>query len=186
MKKRALLTLDESEYFDKRLNENIAMNSESIKKCPKCESYTERSEDLSSSLKMLCIACKCLHKVNFYFCWQCENEWTPLQNKKDTGVTCGRDNCKSKDLLILENCKLIRLQSCKRIQEMVPSIRACPSCGKLHEHEGSCCKNIVCIKCKVEFCFLCLEKKQTCSKTSGPYEPCSVPIAPIQIKINKI
>ncbi len=62
----------------------------------------------------------------------------------------------------------------------IPSIRACPTCGKLIEHIGDKCKNIICTRCNVEFCFACLQKTVDCLKDSSHYNKCNRPIAPIQ------
>lgn len=49
-----------------------------------------------------------------------------------------------------------------------PSLRACPKCGNVIEHE-SACKRVECNRCKILFCFICLRiRTSSCSD----YYPC--------------
>jgi hypothetical protein len=91
-----------------------------------------------------------------------------------------------KDLVILSNCKLIKLTGCSNLPP-IPSIRACPCCGQLVEHNGAACKNIICHKCGIEFCFACLETTKVCQKLNPRswYGECFKKVAPIQTSIPK-
>jgi len=181
VKRIALLNELETEYFEKKLSENSLKTYVDVKQCPNCSSFVERLDP--NNLRVKCTLCSRLLKKSYKFCWQCEREWTvPITTAK---LTCGRENCVyQKDLVILSNCKFIKLSNCSSLPEM-PSIRACPTCGKLIEHNGAACKNIICPRCSVEFCFACLELKKVCQKTSPRswYGKCLKPVAPIQTKI---
>ncbi|CAB1421413.1 unnamed protein product [Pleuronectes platessa] len=64
-----------------------------------------------------------------------------------------------------------------------PSIRACPTCGQRVEHDRTGCKNIICPRCQVEFCFVCLKLTSECLKTSSYFKPCKDGVAPRQTSI---
>ena len=181
VKRIALLNELETEYFEKKLSENSLKTYVDFKQCPNCSSFVERLD--ANNLRVKCTLCSRLLKKSYEFCWQCEREWTvPIAT---ANLTCGRENClHQKDLVILANCKFIKLSSCSSLPDM-PSIRACPTCGKLIEHNGAACKNIICPRCSIEFCFACLELKKICQKTSPRswYGKCLKPVAPIQTKI---
>ena len=91
----------------------------------------------------------------------------------------------NKSLQVLAECKFIKLESCASDLPRVPSIRACPTCGKLVEHTGAMCKNIFCPRCSVEFCFVCLAKTVDClrDESNSYYNKCNRPMAPVQTKI---
>jgi hypothetical protein len=178
LKKLALLTLDECEYFEAILCENSIKNSLKIKQCPKCKTYIERVD--LNDLKMECSVCKSVFKRDFAFCWQCDNEWVGGNGK--FVESCGLPMCRSKDLEILSMCAYIKLLSCRDL-DPIPSIRACPLCGKLAEHNGSGCKNIVCPKCNKSICFSCLKTTEVCLESSSHYGKCSV--APRQTEIRR-
>ena len=73
-----------------------------------------------------------------------------------------------------------RLRTCPNLPE-IPSVRACPQCGKLVEHNSEGCKNVKCPKCGVEFCFACLETTTVCQMNSrGHNSLCAKPVHPIQ------
>ena len=180
---RSLALLNEAEMtsFEKKLSENAAASFFDYKECPNCRSFVERKE--LGNLRVTCTVCPIIKKKSYEFCWQCENEWTvPLVKATDT---CGRNNCVNKNLKVLADCKYIKLENCADEMPFIPSIRACITCGFLCEHNGKKCKNIICPRCNVEFCFACLETKQNClkAKPSSWFETCAKAVAPIQIKI---
>jgi len=184
VKRIALLNELETEYFEKKLSVNSLKTHVDLKQCPNCNSFVERLN--LNNLRVKCTLCSKLLKKSYEFCWQCEREWTnPTSVTADT--TCGRENCfYQKDLFILSNCKFIKLSRCTNLPD-IPSIRACPTCGKLIEHNGAACKNIVCPRCSVEFCFACLETTKNCQKTSPRswYGKCLKHVAPVQTSIPK-
>lgn len=184
VKRKALLNELETEYFEKSLSENSLKNFVDFKQCPRCKSFIERLN--LNNLRVKCTLCTKMSRRTYEFCWQCEREWiNPSSVTADT--TCGRENCfYQKDLFILSNCKFIKLSRCTNLPD-IPSIRACPTCGKLIEHNGAACKNIVCPRCSVEFCFACLETTKNCQKTSPRswYGKCLKHVAPVQTSIPK-
>lgn len=165
-----LLTQQEMDYFETKLNENMANQLFDFKKCPKCISFIEREEN-SCNLETECKIC------NFKFCWLCESKWNYKKAINSNRFSCGRSNCQNKELQILSECKMIKLISCPKLEE-IPSIRACPKCFKILEHNGLGCKNIICKQCSTEFCFACLQNTIDCQKSSpGHYNICSIAVA---------
>ena len=170
VRRNALLTESERELFETNLNKNFIQSKLNYRTCPRCSAYLERIDD--NQLRTQCPTNTCLQK-GFEFCWQCNREW--LSNN----ARCGRVDCRNRELDILKQCKMIAVAGLKN----VPSIRACPNCTELFEHNGSGCKNVICPRCDFELCFICLSSKKMC--LSEPYAvTCS--IAPIQTKIEKI
>ncbi len=143
----------------------------SLSKCPSCGSYVER-EDLSN-LCVRCTICTSVKNTTFQFCWQCMREW------KGAALRCSYEDCVNPDVDKLAKCTNTKLSYVNNVE--CPAIRACPTCGLLLEHNGIACKNLMCKRCKVEFCFLCLKLKRVCNPISGPYTVCSV--APRQTEI---
>lgn len=180
VRRLALLNESEMDSFERKLSENAAQLSIDYKECPKCRSFVERLD--LTNLRVLCTICKYNDKSNFEFCWQCEKEWTV--NIIKASDTCGRENCINKALQVLSECKMIKLENCPTLAE-IPSIRACPTCGNLVEHDGTACKNMFCKRCNVEFCFACLETTANCKrlKPGSYFSTCAKPIALIQTKI---
>lgn len=179
VRKTALLSEAEMDIFEKKLSENAAKSLTDYKECPNCRSFVERID--VNNLRVTCSICK-LNGKNYNFCWQCEREWTVLIEKAK--FTCGRDKCLNKGLEALANCKLIKLPGCQDLP-IIPSIRACPTCGNIVEHNSLACKNVVCNICSVEFCFACLETTVQCqaAKKGSHHTTCAKPIAPIQKSI---
>lgn len=85
-------------------------------------------------------------------------------------------------LHLLQNCPTVTLPQVHGVTAC-PSMRACPTCGTLLEHDKTACKNLFCPRCKKEFCFVCLKLKSECMKTSSPYKACSAGVAPRQTSI---
>jgi len=118
VKRIALLNELESEYFEKKLSENSLKTYVDFKQCPNCSSFVERLD--ANNLRVKCTLCSRLLKKSYEFCWQCEREWTvPIAT---ANLTCGRENClHQKDLVILANCKFIKLSFCLfRIEKSMP------------------------------------------------------------------
>ena len=178
IRKLALLNDSEMDFFERKLSELAAAEFVDFKECPKCRSFVER-EDLTN-LRVYCNICKGIGKKTYEFCWQCEKEWTVPKIKASD--TCGRDKCENQDLAALRQAIYINLNDVDNLQP-VPSIRSCPTCGKLSEHDRTNCKTVICPRCKIEFCFACLKTKKVCLRTSTPFTRCSKPIAAIQKNI---
>jgi hypothetical protein len=176
VRRLALLTQEEKLEFEAKLNE-IYAKSVYLKQCPKCECYTQKEIE---SKKIECLNCK-KSGICFRFCWECDQEWLDLSSSE----RCGNYSCSNKELDALKNCIFISLPGCPGLGQ-IPSLRACPTCGKLVEHNGQGCKNIICKQCKVEFCFACMETTIECQRLKGGHNAvCVKPVAPIQTCIPK-
>ncbi|XP_005925927.1 probable E3 ubiquitin-protein ligase ARI8 isoform X2 [Haplochromis burtoni] len=174
--KMALLTPEEIEYFEKKMFSN-SKDVFDVKSCPGCKSSVLRTD--FSNLSTECTVCTADLNRTFTFCWQCLREWkgpSPRSNR------CENHGCNNKSLETLRKCPDITFQNVEGITGC-PSIRACPTCGFLVEHNTTGCKNIFCTRCKLQFCFVCLKMKEECLETSEYYKPCSSGVAPRQTSI---
>ena len=153
----ARLTDEECHWFESKIAERAAMLYCDMKECPGCKSFIERGD--LTNLRVTCSICtKKNGGKNTYFCWQCLKEWT---GPVTSSVQCGRDDCMHPDIPSIRDASPMELCGIE-----VPNRRACPTCGKVVEHDGGGCKNIICPRCKIEFCFLCLERTSICQKLS--------------------
>ncbi|XP_039465609.1 probable E3 ubiquitin-protein ligase RNF144A-A isoform X2 [Oreochromis aureus] len=175
--KMALLTPEETEYFRKTLEFNAARQMLIIRFCPSCGSAVTRENE--SDLNVLCKKCTAVKGQPFEFCWQCLREWKGARPRKDR---CGNRGCCNQSLKTLKECPDIIFDSVKGVNGC-PSVRACPTCGLLVEHSKRHCKSLVCPRCKVKFCFVCLKIFTECTRTSGISAPCSSGVAPRQTAI---
>ncbi|XP_028285150.1 uncharacterized protein LOC114450908 isoform X2 [Parambassis ranga] len=162
--KMALLTSDERKYFENKLFSNTKEKLD-VKSCPSCKSSVMRTD--VNNLCVECTLCTEEKSRTFMFCWQCLRAWNRLNSSSEH---CGNPGCNEK-LETLKNCPIITFTSVVGVKDC-PSIRACPTCGFLVEHSKAYCKSIVCPRCKVKFCFVCLMLYVDCSKSSSPYRPC--------------
>ncbi|XP_015255886.1 PREDICTED: probable E3 ubiquitin-protein ligase ARI7 isoform X2 [Cyprinodon variegatus] len=126
-----------------------------------------------------CLVCAADKKKVFQFCWQCSKPWKGPAPRSDR---CGNDGCINRDLELLRTCKTTTLLEVQGV-DACPSIRACPTCGNRVEHDNTGCKNIICPRCQVEFCFVCLKLTPECLETSTHFMPCSDGVAPRQTSI---
>ncbi|KAJ8366962.1 hypothetical protein AAFF_G00336310 [Aldrovandia affinis] len=177
VRKLAVLTATEQQHFEETMAALAAAEYCEFKTCPGCQSYVER-EDMSN-LCVLCTVCTAEKQRCFQFCWQCLQSWTGPAPRSDR---CDSDGCTSRDLQLLQSCPSTTLPQVENAGAC-PSIRACPTCGLLLEHDRSGCKNLLCQRCKVEFCFLCLKLTPICLKSSSYYLPCSNGVACRQTSI---
>uniref|UniRef100_A0A8C6T4Z6 RING-type domain-containing protein n=1 Tax=Neogobius melanostomus TaxID=47308 RepID=A0A8C6T4Z6_9GOBI len=165
--KMALLTDEENKYFEDALFRN----------CPGCKCRVMRADP--HNLRVQCPQCKAEKGKMYEFCWQCLKEWKGAVNSD----RCVNEGCENPDLITLKTCPEIEFKDVKDVTGC-PSIRACPTCGKLLMHNSEQCKNITCPDCKVEFCFVCLKlTRECCGKTHSYYSPCSSGVAPRQTSI---
>ena len=131
-----------------------------------------------NDLSVICTNCRARQR-SYKFCWQCLREWKGPAPRSDR---CENDGCINQQLETLRRCPEIIFESVKDVTGC-PSIRACPTCGALVEHDQTQCKNIVCPRCVVEFCFVCLKLTDECLELSEYYEPCFSNVAPRQTSI---
>uniref|UniRef100_A0A3Q4IGC7 RING-type domain-containing protein n=1 Tax=Neolamprologus brichardi TaxID=32507 RepID=A0A3Q4IGC7_NEOBR len=172
--KMGLLTPEETEFVSFSLTYYICCK---WKFCPGCGSSVTRENE--SYLNVLCKVCTSVKGQTFEFCWQCLREWKGARPRKDR---CGNHGCCNQSLKTLKECPDIIFDSVKGVNGC-PSVRACPTCGLLVEHSKRHCKSLVCPRCKVKFCFVCLKIFTECIKTSGISAPWSSGVAPRQTSI---
>lgn len=178
VRKMALLTLEEKEYFERTMAVNAFKAYFDSKLCPGCKYSVTRKDE--SNLSVRCQMCTATKGRTYEFCWQCLREWKGPQPRTDR---CDNEGCCNEALKTLRDCPYAVFENVKGITQC-PSIRACPTCGILVEHTGKRCKNISCRQCKVEFCFVCLKITTECRKVMPDYYgPCSSGIAPRQTSI---
>ncbi|KAB5579293.1 hypothetical protein PHYPO_G00193440 [Pangasianodon hypophthalmus] len=172
----ALLTQEEQNHFEETMAVLAAAKYCEYNPCPGCNSYVER-QDLTN-LCVLCTICTSDTGERFEFCWQCLKTWKGPAPRSDK---CDNSNCVNPTLEKLLNCKDTTLPE---VQDLIcPSLRACPTCGNLVEHDTTGCKNIICNRCHIEFCFSCLKITEDCLETSSYFKPCSDGVAPRQTSI---
>lgn len=145
-------------------------------KCPGCKSYVER-QDLTN-LCVHCIICTADTGKRYEFCWQCLKTWKGPAPRSDK---CDNNGCVNHRIEKLLQCEDTVLPEVEYL--ICPSLRACPTCGNLVEHDTTGCKNIICNRCNVEFCFSCLKRTVDCLKTSSYFIACSDGVAPRQTSI---
>ncbi|XP_013407007.1 probable E3 ubiquitin-protein ligase ARI8 [Lingula anatina] len=177
IREKALLDQEEQRALEVMWSKNAIKTT---KKCPGCQSIVERAD--LSNLRVHCGYCTKSFGRCYDFCWRCLREWPkfgPTTNKVGCGYCI---NEKDLSLFLLANCDEIDLPDCK-IGQKVPRVRACPNCGQLCEHNTEACKNIMCVACGKEFCFVCLMFTSICCKEGGWHEKCSRGVAPRQTVI---
>ncbi|CAL8241629.1 unnamed protein product [Merluccius merluccius] len=179
VRRLAVLTVDEMQQFEESLARLAATEFCDFKACPGCRTNVERANE--NNLCFNCTICQASGKPTRQFCWQCLKPWKGRAPRTDR---CDNDGCVNHDLVLLKNCGTILLSQVQGVGPC-PSIRACPTCGMKVEHDKTGCKNLLCPRCQVEFCFVCLKLTEQCMKTSSYFIPCSSGIAPKQTAIPK-
>ena len=142
-----VLTADEQKEFETKISENYLKKAMGIQECPGCQTLCERMNPKDK--RLICRICTKEKGRRFDFCWHCLHEW------KDSGTTkCGNEECSNED----HRLRILREAQEKYVVGVkTPGCRACPHCGMLIEHVAKC-KHMVC-RCGVQFCFICLKKK---------------------------
>ncbi|XP_051285275.1 uncharacterized protein LOC127379561 isoform X2 [Dicentrarchus labrax] len=168
--KMALLSPEEKKHFEQKM----FSNAHDLKLCPGCKSSVVRTDP--SDLSIECSVCTANKQRSYRFCWQCLKEWKGPAPRSDR---CENDGCINQQLETLRNSPVIVFKKVKEVTGC-PSIRACPTCGLLLEHNRKYCKTIICRRCKVKFCFVCLKLTGVCR---NPYGLCSTGVAPRQTSI---
>eukprot|EP00731_Ephydatia_muelleri_P034113 Em0047g32a len=132
----ALLNEDECHWFESKIAERAAQQYCDMKECPGCRSFVER-DDLHN-LRVCCTICSKKKGSNYDFCWQCLHEWS---GPTTSSVKCGRAECEHPDMPSIRDAPDMTLNG-----KSVPNRRACPTCGKIAEHNGIGCKMIMCTR----------------------------------------
>lgn len=177
--KMALLTPEEMKEFEQKLFKIASKSFLDVKACPGCKRYVMRSN--VTDLSVICTVCTAKKQSKYLFCWQCLREWKGQAGRSDR---CDNPGCTNQALKLLEICPEIVFLSVKGVTGC-PSVRGCPTCGMLVEHDKTKCKNVVCCRCKKEFCFVCLKFTQECQRLAPRswYGPCSTGVAPRQTSL---
>ncbi|KAI9543269.1 hypothetical protein NQZ68_011918 [Dissostichus eleginoides] len=177
--KMALLTPEEMENFERKMFSRAAKEYFDVKSCPGCKCSAVRSD--VNNLRVCCVMCTAKTNVAFSFCWQCLEEWKGPSPYPDR---CANEGCISKAQEILNTCHDITFKDVKGVSGC-PSVRACPTCGLLVEHNKNRCKYIGCLRCKVKFCFVCLKRYEECLDEDrlSFYFCCASGVAPRQTTI---
>ncbi|XP_026122540.1 uncharacterized protein DDB_G0292642-like isoform X1 [Carassius auratus] len=176
VRRLAVLTQEEQSHFEEMMAVLAAAEYCEHKTCPGCQTFVERADIIN--LCVMCTICTAEKGQTFQFCWQCMREWKGPGPRSDR---CNNPDCTNPDIEKLAKCCYISLPEVNNVS--CPSMRACPTCGCLAEHDTTGCKNVICIRCKVEFCFVCLKVTRECLKTSRHFIACSDGVAPRQTSI---
>ena len=174
LKKYSCATQVETWFMEMKLSDNACKKSPSIVNCPQCESLCTPNNP--SRVDVECIACRAKGET-VIFCYKCLHMCT-WQKHTSKYVYKNRDCISNGGKNVLKILK--EAPEKKVIGVSCPSIRACPSCGTLIEHEKYC-KHMTCRECKTDFCFLCLKMKPKDDSGWGcgyAYDKCKV--APCQ------
>lgn len=168
---QSALSPDEYIFFSGKMSFNFLnkMSNDYIKQCPGCNFYCQREKVMDSHL--CCIKCSDTLGYKFKFCWHCLNHWTP-------GHKCFveySDNV-AEIQKQLKECSIMTLDYSNMCG--VPSKRLCPNCKALLQLDQAC-KTMLCIYCKTEFCFACLQKATKGKLSCGEFDQRCV-VAPIQ------
>ncbi|XP_026208893.1 uncharacterized protein LOC113157547 isoform X2 [Anabas testudineus] len=142
VRKMALLTPEEVKYFEKTMLSNASRHYSPTKLCPGCRSSVTRINQ--SDLRVHCTVCSANKRRSYDFCWQCLREWKGPAPRSDY---CDNEGCTNESLKTLTTCPEIKLEAVKEVTGC-PSIRACPTCGILLQHDDKYCKKVVCPRCK--------------------------------------
>lgn len=146
----ACFTREEQIEVESKLEEAYMEKELGIQKCPKCYNYCDRNDP--ENCRVICPVCTKNNGSSFEFCWKCLHKWS---GPHDSTSKCGNQHCSSSDTrnYHLRNCEK---KTMGYNDVICPSVRACPHCGVLIDHEDGC-KRMRCKNCQKEFCFVCLE-----------------------------
>ncbi|XP_063048609.1 uncharacterized protein DDB_G0292642 [Engraulis encrasicolus] len=176
IRRLAVLNAQEQAHFEETMVMLAVAEHCEYKECPGCKSFVERLD--LTNLSVHCKICTADNGRAFQFCWQCEQTWKGPAPRSDK---CNNEGCKNIDVERLANCRKITLPQVRNVE--CPSLRACPTCGNIVEHDTTGCKNLICNRCQVEFCFVCLKLTPDCLSTSSYFLLCSDGVAGRQTSI---
>ncbi|BET02792.1 IBR [Nesidiocoris tenuis] len=159
-----------SNYRDLDIKEFVEQNR-SIKWCPigncgRGVKFTPQEEQGYSATTSHAVDCGEGH----YFCWECLGEahapcsctdWTKWINEIAT--------VKPEEL---QDSVTGRWQEAANSLWLVTNSKPCPNCGS-HIQKGDGCNHIKCVKCKFDFCWVCLESWKKHSSATGGYFRCN-------------
>ena len=147
IRKMALLTFEEKQIIEQKMNVNFLRKNDNIFQCPQCQAFCAKT--VENSLKFSCHKCEILNK-NCIFCCKCLHSWC-LETNKCMNKNCLEYQLEIEKILISSNKIIIRGKE-------VPQIRKCPFCMILIEFssEIKSCKSVVC-QCGKRFCMICLK-----------------------------
>lgn len=146
--KKADMTKDERIFFEYKVSLNM-INQEDAdsSECPFCGTYCQRQNQ--NELHIRCTTCTRRTKKVVEFCWNCKRSWTTNHKCK---LYTKHELEQIQRFLNEAPLKVINYSNNRK----VPSKRLCPGCGYLIVHEMDC-QEMECKKCKIFFCFSCLE-----------------------------
>lgn len=166
-------TSHEIDLLEEGMFQNYVTNSRGVYVCPGCNNYFEWKAKTGNRID--CMICSQTGTPASY-CFHCCQPWRNGQSNDE----CGNSGCTS-DLLVLRMLRNAPKVTTVFGNVKIPSLRACPECGVIHERTGGC-KQVHCSLCGTNFCFVCLQKESNgrwhCSYLD---RPCSV--APVQDRI---
>lgn len=170
---------EEKQFIEAAISVNFC-ESQDIQQCPNCQSYCQRIR--SDTAQVICTMCTKRTGGNYEFCWFCLRKW----NNKGNYQICGNQNCLREEIEKLRMCPKKDFRDRKGKVLSVPTLRACPKCFTVIEHE-SACNEMTCIRCRTAFCFICLartsEGSLVCSGRT--YNTITCVPAPTQTKLRQ-
>lgn len=137
----ACFSPDELKEFEKRISTNYLEKTKGFQLCPGCGTWCYNEDGNRNHVE--CPLCK------KNFCWACSGDWIGSSN----GQSCGGCEIRTR---VLANCPIKVIAGC----QACPTKRACPNCGMLTEHKGTCAR-LTCVCCGHHFCFICLRGKSS-------------------------
>ena len=143
------LTEEKIQEILKSVVTNLMFTLYNCKRCPECETLTERIHE--DRLRTECLVCSQTQK--YEFCWSCMKKWKNSGNNK----VCGNEDCDPSNRDVVHQLQTCNVKEMSGIKN-VPAMRACPECGMGISHTQGC-KHMVCTICKTQFCFACLSIK---------------------------
>ena len=159
---------------EKTVTVNYISQERGFQQCPGCQTWCIPVN--KGKIRLQCDICSRDLGRRYEFCWACLHQW------KGSSITCcGNEGCDGKDPRI----RILSVAKKKSIDEIpgCPSIRACPKCGLLINHEKGC-RHMTCTSCKAQFCFICLKRWSTHPQHLGGLALTKCAVAPAQAQLS--